>query len=958
MISDYFVFTLFAVVLALNLFSLILISLNIRKQREYRKRKRQIINWISSLSEGTEAGYTPVKKDWKIIIDQYVDLLQSVEMSAEINNRLISLFEEWNIINRLIKWLLGSRNRYRKTYAAIIMGYFKCSKFKNALLAALLREKKIRTKLFIVNSLVGQDDPAVIPEVIDSLKDLPEKRRPAFWSIVSGFNIALLDYFEILKERKNKDIELLFIYYASKFPSAILTDYIIDKTTSPDREVSLAAFRVASKYYFDSININEYLINEDREIRTVAVEALGENPSHHSVSLLIHFLSDDSVSSTAAAALSSVVKKIPAYYRHLVQRAFNETDAAIKEKLTDIVSYRLEYVFEKLLGSNIKEVKDLTRNLISRGKVSGIINFMNRNSNTVIEKQIVEIINESDNPAVIDQFRMYLDEKVLNRIGLSGIPLPEKPRTSKEKGKIFLLWVFLAFTLLGFPVTFFILNRNSLLGGTLLYAVTEYISFFIIFFSFYSIALNSFYCLMLVFSLLGVVKQGKYAELKKVSFLFKENILPSISIIAPAYNEESTIIESINSLLNLRYPDFEVIVVNDGSKDKTMEKVIKYFELEKSELNFELKLNTREIRAVYRGAKYPELIFVDKMNGGKADSLNCGINASSKEYFVGIDSDSLLERDAILRITGSFLDDEKEVIAAGGNILPVNGCDIKNGYIRKIGVGKNNLARFQTVEYLRAFMAGRIGWAHINALLIVSGAFGVFNRKMVIANHGYMTESSFLDKDTVGEDMELVVRLKRVCMEKKEDSIIKYTFDANCWTEIPESWKIIFRQRDRWQRGLIDIMTYHLKMLFNPRFGTAGLIAFPYYFIFEMLGPWLELQGYLVFFTALALGMADFQTSLFFVTAAVFYSIFVTNCSLYISEYKTEIFRTKDRILLILYSFLEAFGFRQISSFLRVRGYVSSLKQVSGWGKMERKGFKSEQPAADKADTTGAAPGV
>ena len=159
---------------------------------------------------------------------------------------------------------------------------------------------------------------------------------------------------------------------------------------------------------------------------------------------------------------------------------------------------------------------------------------------------------------------------------------------------------------------------------------------------------------MLVFSLLGVVKQGKYAELKKVSFLFRENILPSVSIIAPAYNEESTIIESINSLLNLRYPDFEVIVVNDGSKDKTMEKVIKYFELEKSELNFDLKLNTREIRAVYRGAKYPELIFVDKMNGGKADSLNCGINASSKEYFVGIDSDSLLERDAILRITGSF----------------------------------------------------------------------------------------------------------------------------------------------------------------------------------------------------------------------------------------------------------------------------------------------------------------
>ncbi len=254
--------------------------------------------------------------------------------------------------------------------------------------------------------------------------------------------------------------------------------------------------------------------------------------------------------------------------------------------------------------------------------------------------------------------------------------------------------------------------------------------------------------------------------------------------------------------------------------------------LKKTDIAIKESLKTRGIRALYKGKKYPELLLVDKINGGKADSLNCGINAAKGDYFVGIDSDSLLERDALLRIMGSFLDSDKEVVAAGGNIFPVNGCSVENGYISRIRLGKTPLVRFQTVEYIRSFMAGRVGWSEI-ALLIISGAFGVFKRNRVIDAHGYLTGSEVFEKDTVGEDMELVVRITRMLSEQGRDYDIKYIYNANCWTEVPESWKILTRQRDRWQRGLIDIMTYHFKMFFNKSYGPAGYIAFPYFFFFE-----------------------------------------------------------------------------------------------------------------------------
>jgi cellulose synthase/poly-beta-1,6-N-acetylglucosamine synthase-like glycosyltransferase len=358
-------------------------------------------------------------------------------------------------------------------------------------------------------------------------------------------------------------------------------------------------------------------------------------------------------------------------------------------------------------------------------------------------------------------------------------------------------------------------------------------------------------------------------------------------------------------------------------------------------------LNTQEIRGVYASKRYPELLVIDKANGGKADSLNAGINVARKEYFAGIDADSLLERDALLNLAGMFVYSEEQVVAAGGNILPVNGCTVSKGALVDVRIPERPIARFQTVEYMRAFMAGRVGWSALKALLIISGAFGVFHRRRVVDERGYLTRSERYLKDTVGEDMELVVRLTRGLREKRVPFSVVYGCNANCWTEIPESLKVLSRQRDRWQRGLLDIVTFHFRLMFNPAYGRTGLVGFPYFLVYEILGPWLEAEGYLALGASLALGAIPLPLLLLVLTSTVLLGLLVSTAALAIAESRRETFRLSDKLRLLLYALLENFGFRQLMSLLRVRAFLRMLRRVEGWGQMERRGMKAA-PAASR----------
>ncbi len=461
--------------------------------------------------------------------------------------------------------------------------------------------------------------------------------------------------------------------------------------------------------------------------------------------------------------------------------------------------------------------------------------------------------------------------------------------------------------------------------------------FFNMFVLFYFLIVNGVYIVLTSISFFVIRRYLQENILSRQRLkLFQTSFYKPISIIAPAYNEQATIRDSVRSLLQLHYPEYEIIVVNDGSSDKTLEVIMDEYRLKPSHRPYPNILPCREIRRVYSSKDYPQLIVVDKVNGGKADALNAGINVSRYPLFGAIDSDSLLEHDVMLKLVKPFLS-EPETVAAGGIVRVANGCHIDGGEVVEIGLSRKWLPNFQIVEYLRSFLFGRVGWDAMNGLIIISGAFGLFRKDAVIACGGYK-------RDTVGEDMELVVRLHRYFREKKIPYRITFIPEPVCWTEVPENLRTLGRQRNRWQRGLADTIIRHKKMLFNRKYGVVGILVLPFFFFFEMLGPIIEFSGYIVFGIALATGAVNTVFAVLFFIVAFLLGTFLSLASLILEELSFRKYpRFRHVITLFVFGLMENFGYRQIHAWWRLKGLWGYFRREKSWGAMERKGHEKKQ---------------
>ncbi len=449
----------------------------------------------------------------------------------------------------------------------------------------------------------------------------------------------------------------------------------------------------------------------------------------------------------------------------------------------------------------------------------------------------------------------------------------------------------------------------------------------------YFLVLNGFYLGTSAFAFGALRRYALRLKTLDLERFMRTGGAPPITLISPAFNEEATMEEAVRSLLSLNYPDYEVLVCNDGSTDKTLEVMTEAFNLEPVDRVPMGDIPTATVRGVYRSRRYPNLWMIDKENGGKADALNAGINLCRSALFCAMDADTILERDSLLRIVRPFLEDSSTV-AAGGIIRVANGCRIRKGIVEEVGLPRNFLARFQVLDYLRAFLSGRMGWDALDSTLIVSGAFGVFDRSLVVKVGGYST-------DTVGEDMELVVRLHRHCRETRTPYKIGFGPDPVAWTECPETIRVLGRQRDRWQRGLMESLLKHRVMLLNPRYGRLGLLAYPYFFFLEMIGPMVEGLGYISFLLTLLAGKASLPYVIAFLSVALALGIVLSISAVCLEELAFRRYPTKkDLILLFLIAALENLGYRQMNTYWRVRGTISGLRGKRGWGVMTRRGFR------------------
>lgn len=451
---------------------------------------------------------------------------------------------------------------------------------------------------------------------------------------------------------------------------------------------------------------------------------------------------------------------------------------------------------------------------------------------------------------------------------------------------------------------------------------------------YYVLAINFIYFMQLIlsaFSLYDYVKKMHYSDHKK--YTVSTNMLP-ISVLVPAYNEESTIVDNIKSLLALTYSSYEIIVINDGSKDDTFKKIIEAYNLKEINQPIRYLIKTKKVRGIYKNHNIPKLTLIDKENGGKADALNVGINVSKYPVFTSIDADSMFESDSLVRVIMPFIEDNLTV-AVGGIVRIVNGSKIKDGKVEAIGLPRNSLAMFQIVEYLRAFLTGRMGWNAIQCLLIISGAFGAFRKDVVMQVGGYSS-------NTIGEDMELVVKIHKYLRKNKFKYKIKFIPDPVCWTQAPEKIKDLRGQRRRWQIGLMDSLFRHKEILLNPKYGIIGLLGVPYFWIFEMLGPVIETLGYICIPLSYAFGLLNTRYFILFLFSSIFYGIILSIGAILLEEYTFSKYPSIKQILkLSWYGILENFGYRQMTTFFRIDAIIRFKKFRNSWGKIKRENFNN-----------------
>jgi cellulose synthase/poly-beta-1,6-N-acetylglucosamine synthase-like glycosyltransferase len=413
---------------------------------------------------------------------------------------------------------------------------------------------------------------------------------------------------------------------------------------------------------------------------------------------------------------------------------------------------------------------------------------------------------------------------------------------------------------------------------------------------------------------------------------------PPVSVVIPAFNEEKSIVSSVRSLLQLDYPEFEIVVVNDGSTDGTLAEVLRAFAMVEFPEAYRERIKTEPVRKIYASSTHPNVRLIDKVNGGKADTLNAGVNGARYPLFCVVDADCILQKDSLWQVVRPFLEDSSTV-AVGGVVRVLNGCSVKRGLLDKIGLPTNLLALFQLVEYLRAFLFGRLGWSPLNALLIISGAFGVFYKERVIAIGGYRS-------DTVGEDMDLVVRLHRNLRQQKRRYRITFVPDPICWTEAPSDLGSLKNQRMRWQRGLAQSLSPNLGLMFSRNGGAVGWLAYPFMVLFELLGPIIEVLGYTMLVGLWVLGLIPLAPFLVFLFVSVGMGMLLSINALFLEELSFRMYpRPGQQLKLFAVAVLAGLVNKQIvaqlNSVWRLMGLLKWLFTPASkkhWGVIARDG--------------------
>ncbi len=458
----------------------------------------------------------------------------------------------------------------------------------------------------------------------------------------------------------------------------------------------------------------------------------------------------------------------------------------------------------------------------------------------------------------------------------------------------------------------------------------------------YFLVTNVVYTVLMVFSLYTVTMHSQSAAHSSYADLLESPVTPPVALIVPAHNEEDAIVQTVMSLLEIQYPEKELIVVDDGSTDGTVQKLVDQFHLLKMDLIYRETAKCKAPTAFYYNPERPELIVLSKPNGGKADALNAGINMARSPYFCTVDADSIIEPQALLRLMAPVVESAVNTIVSGGVVRIANGCTLRNGRIVDVNLPKSWLERCQVVEYIRTFLFGRPGWNFLNATFICSGAFCLLHRETLLEAGGFST-------DTVTEDIDVIATLHRFCKKNKRKYRMVFTTDPICWTEAPHTVGMLARQRRRWQVGLMQTVMKHNDMIFSPRYGLMGMLSMPFHAYIEALGCVIESFGtFLIPFTFLV-GAMPFSLFVLLMFLAFGYGTLLSVGSVLLEETTLRRYpKVKDVLNMVLFAMIENVGYRQMVTFFRAQGVIRYFAGLQKWELVVHKGFENKVVVHDE----------
>ena len=887
-----------------------------------------------------------------ILFDEFFKVEDQIRFSSKERERILINLPNKAFL-RIMKRKLKSLSSYKRILGSQYLALIHQDDAKSLMIKRLKKERKEPVKFYLVYGLLSMVNKEILDLSLKSCEGASFVYTRKLVHLLSNHYQTLYPYIEY-KDHPNLIERFFYANLAKDEPQADFDAFLKQELKtilgSSDQTLSQIEKQIQTHTLHallsrdSSLLANKKLLeHKSFDVRKFTYQYFAKKEELKFVKLLFNCLSSDQDENK--------------FIVHTIQESLSETNLfdqllsmmdcvsteEQKNALASLMSSRIDYLLMELSGDENQRAVRAIEFLVKRNYTAGLISFINQNKDRAMEDHIFSIIHAilENNKDIKKSFTTYLKEEILKRHNLEQTILeqPKRQVSPVEVSKIIWMIVILSIVVLTYPLLSFMEQGMVVFQQPFIDTFKALILDTNRNLIFYFMAANFIYLVLLAISLRGAKRQRNLWNIKREKLLYQPNILPSISIIAPAYNEELSIITSVQSLLNLKYPKYEVVVVNDGSKDQTLQKLIDYFDLKRQDVNDIFPLKTKDIRGIYSNPRYPKLKVINKVNGGKADALNVGINLASYTYVCGIDADSVLEQEALLRLMSITLDHKEEPVALGGNIVPANGCKIDHGYIEEKALPKELIPKFQSLEYLRAFTSGRIGWSSLKSLLIISGAFGLFKKEDIVQIGGYITSSGDLKKDSVGEDMELVVRLTHQKMKKKEPYLISYVYHANCYTELPGDLPTLLKQRNRWHRGLIDILSYHRHMLFRVKYKQIGFFAFPYFYIFEVMGPFFELIGYLALIASFIFAFLSPIIVLGIFAASILMGIVLSLSSLYIAETVNTYTSKKDVFALIFFAIFENLGYRQLISMHRVYSFFSALFEKGVWGEQKRKGL-------------------